>query len=140
MLQISRQHCTNFLDITQEKSRTNIEQKDKIVRNIIIIFLCFSNHLTLRFIFFVASQFNSWEIVFTNLLRNFARVIIVFPTSLVIKEYWLSLATFCFLGTNFFKSLKDIANYYYVLFVAVILYRPWDCEIYIWFCLRQVFS
>ena len=27
------QHCTNFLDIAQEKSRANIEQKDKIVRN-----------------------------------------------------------------------------------------------------------
>ena len=28
-----RQHYTNFPDIAQEKSRSNIEQKDKIVRN-----------------------------------------------------------------------------------------------------------
>ena len=28
-----RQHCTNLHDIAQEKSRANIEQKDKIVRN-----------------------------------------------------------------------------------------------------------
>ena len=28
-----RQHCTNFPEIAQEKSRANIEQKDKIVRN-----------------------------------------------------------------------------------------------------------
>ena len=31
-----RQHCTNFPDIAPEKSCTNIEQKDKIVGNIII--------------------------------------------------------------------------------------------------------
>ena len=31
-----RQHYTNFPDITQEESRANIEQKDKIVRNISI--------------------------------------------------------------------------------------------------------
>ena len=29
-----RQHCTNFPDIAQEKSRANIEQKDKIGQNI----------------------------------------------------------------------------------------------------------
>ena len=28
-----RQNCTSFPDIAQEKSRANIEQKDKIVRN-----------------------------------------------------------------------------------------------------------
>ena len=28
-----RQHCTSFLDIKQEESRVNIEQKDNIVRN-----------------------------------------------------------------------------------------------------------
>ena len=28
-----RQHSSNFADIAQEKSRTNIEQKDKIVQN-----------------------------------------------------------------------------------------------------------
>ena len=28
-----RQDCTNFSDIAQQKSRANIEQKDKIVRN-----------------------------------------------------------------------------------------------------------
>ena len=27
------QHCTSFPDIAQEKSRANIEQKDKIVQN-----------------------------------------------------------------------------------------------------------
>ena len=27
------QHCTNLPNIAQEKSRANIEQKDKIVRN-----------------------------------------------------------------------------------------------------------
>ena len=26
-------HCTNFPDIAQEKSRANIEQKDKVVGN-----------------------------------------------------------------------------------------------------------
>ena len=31
------QHCTNFLDIAREKSQANIEQKDKIVQNIIIV-------------------------------------------------------------------------------------------------------
>ena len=30
-----RKHCTNFPDIAQEKSRDNIEQKHKIVRNIV---------------------------------------------------------------------------------------------------------
>ena len=30
-----RQHCTNFPDIVQEISRAKIEQKDKIVRNIV---------------------------------------------------------------------------------------------------------
>ena len=34
MLEMPRQHCTNFPDIAPEKSRVNIEQKDKIVRNI----------------------------------------------------------------------------------------------------------
>ena len=29
-----RQHCTNFPDITQENSRANFEQKDKIAGNI----------------------------------------------------------------------------------------------------------
>ena len=33
-------HRTNFLNITLEKSWANIEQKDKIVRNIIIWFYC----------------------------------------------------------------------------------------------------
>ena len=28
---MQRQHCTNFPDIAQEKSRANIEQKDKFV-------------------------------------------------------------------------------------------------------------
>ena len=28
-----RKHCRNFPDIAQEKSRANIEQKDKILRN-----------------------------------------------------------------------------------------------------------
>ena len=30
---MTRQHCTNFPNIAQEKSRANIGQKDKIVRN-----------------------------------------------------------------------------------------------------------
>ena len=34
MLEMPHQHCTNFPDIAPEKSRVNIEQKDKIVRNI----------------------------------------------------------------------------------------------------------
>ena len=36
-----RQHCTNFLDIVQEESQANIEQKDKIVQNRdVLVLLC----------------------------------------------------------------------------------------------------
>ena len=31
---MQQQHCTNFPDIAQEKSRANNQQKDKLVRNI----------------------------------------------------------------------------------------------------------
>ena len=33
---MQHQHCKNFPDIAQWKSQANIEQKDKIVRNIYI--------------------------------------------------------------------------------------------------------
>ena len=35
-----RQHSTSFPDIAQEKSLTNIEQKEKIIPNRIITLLC----------------------------------------------------------------------------------------------------
>ena len=34
LLQMPRQHCSNFPNIALEKSRVKIEQKDKIIRNI----------------------------------------------------------------------------------------------------------
>ena len=45
LLQVLRQHCSNLVDITQEKSQADIEQKDKIVRNRLTKGIClrFSN-------------------------------------------------------------------------------------------------
>ena len=40
-----RQHCTNFPEIAQEKSRANIEQKDKIIRNTDIDLIYFSSFI-----------------------------------------------------------------------------------------------